>query len=107
MRSYQAVLLGVFLPILATSACGGSGDPVTPKDEYDLVLLPESSLVSGCYGWPGQEFSETNNTGGVRVSVSAGQRATEFTLKDPNGNPHTLSGLLETRPVLLVFGGFT
>ena len=67
----------------------------------------ESALVSGCLGWPEQEFSPANNTGGVQLSVSVGENATEFTLRDPDGVSHTLSEMLETRPVLLVFGGFT
>ena len=107
MRSYQVLLFGGLLSVVGMSACGDSGDPVTPEDEYHLVLLPESNLVSGCFGWPGQEFSSTNNAGGVQVSVSAGQPAIEFSLRSPSGSSHALSEFLETRPVLMVFGGFT
>jgi hypothetical protein len=88
-------------------ACSGSTGPEQRDDEFDLVLRPESTLVSGCFGWPAQEFSPTNNTGGVGISVSVGEQAIDFTLKDPGGTSYTLSELLETRPVLLVFGGFT
>jgi hypothetical protein len=31
----------------------------------------------------------------------------DFALKDVSGATHSLSGLLETRPVLLVLGGVT
>ncbi len=99
--------MGVTLLICGLLACGDSTGPGEEDDDFNLFLEPESTLVSGCFGWPQQEFSPTNNTGGVEVSVSVGEHAVEFTLKDPGGSSHTLSELLATRPVLLVFGGFT
>ena len=107
MRPSQKTLFGTVLALMGLLACGDSDGPLDPTDDYDLVLLPETNLVSGCFGWPGQEFSPTHNTGGVQVSVSVGQTATEFTLKDPSGQLFKLSDLLKTRPVLMVFGGFT
>jgi hypothetical protein len=107
MSLFRGAAAWSLLLIVGLPACGDSTDPVQPADEFNLVLFPESNLVSGCFGWPDQEFSSMNHTGGVQVSVSAGDRATEFTLRDPSGNPRPLSELLETRPVLLVFGGFT
>lgn len=107
MRSRQAHVVGVVLLVIGLPSCGDSTDPLKPTDEYDLVLQPEGNLVSDCFGWPDQEFSPTNNAGGVQVSVSPGERATEFTLKDPNGTSYRLSDLLKARPVLMVFGGFT
>ena len=40
-------------------------------------------------------------------AVSAGQSAIDFTLRDPSGTAHSLSELLETKPVFMVFGAFT
>jgi hypothetical protein len=107
MRWHRAVATAALFFCFSLTACGDSTDPMDPADDYDLVLLPESSLASGCFGWPGEEFSPTNNAGGIQVSVSEGDIATEFTLRDPAERSFTLSGLLEMRPVLMVFGGYT
>ncbi len=105
-RAFRVIVPAAFL-VGGLLACSDSTGPDQGDDEFDLVLRPESTLFSGCFGWPAEEFSPANNTGGVGVSVSAGEQAIEFTLKDPDGASHTLSELLGTRPVLLVFGGFT
>ncbi len=107
MRLFQKAGVGAAFLVSCLLACGDSTGPAETGEDYDLVLRSESALVSGCLGWPEQEFSPANNTGGVQLSVSVGENATEFTLRDPDGVPHTLSKMLETRPVLLVFGGFT
>jgi hypothetical protein len=65
-----------------------------------------NALVDYCFEWPDVEFSDTNHTG-VTTSLSEGQLAVEFTLLDLQGNPHTLSEMLATRPVMLLFGAFT
>jgi hypothetical protein len=64
------------------------------------------TLASGCFGWPGAEFSPSNKAT-VRTYLRAGDRAVEFTLRDTSGAAVTLSGLLATRPVLIVHGAFT
>jgi len=66
----------------------------------------ENGLVSNCYNWPDQEFSPTNHAV-LSVSFKPGDSAVDFTLKDTSGQSYTLSSLLTTKPVLLVFGSFT
>ena len=41
------------------------------------------------------------------MGVAAGDEAVDFTLQSVDGDTYTLSGLLGTKPVLLVLGGFT
>jgi hypothetical protein len=64
------------------------------------------TLASGCFGWPATEFSPSNKAA-VRAYLGAGDRAVDFSLRDTAGAAVTLSGLLATRPVLLVHGAFT
>lgn len=77
-----------------------------------LVLLligcmqPEDSLKSNCFNWPDQEFSLINHAF-LTVGLRKGNPAIDFTLKDTKGQSYTLSSLLATKPVLLVFGSFT
>jgi hypothetical protein len=76
-----------------------AGDSDTDSDN--------DTLIDNCYNWPAEEFSPSNNVGGLSTGVSEGQQAIDFTLKDVDGTEHTLSTLLETKPVLLVFGSYT
>ena len=78
-----------------TRACGAETGPNLPGE-----------LVSGCFGWPAAEFSPSNKAT-VRTYLRAGDRAVEISLRDTAGAIVTLSGLLATRPVLLVHGAFT
>jgi hypothetical protein len=78
-----------------TRACLADAGPKLP-----------GTLVSGCFGWPGSEFSPSNKAT-VRTNLRAGDRAVDFSLRDAGGAAVTLSGLLATRPVLLVHGAFT
>ena len=98
---------GLLLLALDLAACGGSGAPTQPEDSVKLTLRPEATLVSGCFGWPGQEFTAANHANVGAPAVAAGAQAIEFTLLDHAGASHRLSELLATRPVLMVFGGFT
>ena len=41
------------------------------------------------------------------MGLAVGEPAVEFTLKDVNGTPHTLSALLAEKPVVIVFGSYT
>jgi hypothetical protein len=75
--------------------CGGGGGPNIP-----------GTLTSGCFGWPATEFSPSNKAT-VQTFLQPGSRAVDFALRDANGVAYTLSGLLATRPVLLVHGAFT
>ncbi|MBW2277173.1 MAG: hypothetical protein JRF63_06750 [Deltaproteobacteria bacterium] len=65
------------------------------------------TLVDNCFNWPAEEFSPSNNVGGLSTGVSEGQQLVDFTLMDVDGTEHTLSNLLTTKPVLLVFGSYT
>jgi len=67
----------------------------------------DERLESNCYNWPEEEFSPTNNSGDVTVSLNEGDAAVDFTLKDTSGQNYSLSSLLATKPVLMVFGAFT
>jgi hypothetical protein len=99
--------VGLFLLASGLVGCGDERGPTDPDDSPTLTLQPESALISDCFGWPGQEFSTSNHASGDGPSVTVGSRAIEFTLLDEKGEEHKLSELLATRPVLMVFGGFT
>jgi hypothetical protein len=65
-------------------------------------------LESNCFNWPEKEFSPIDfATFDPHIRFKPCDRAVDFTLKDPSGEQHTLSTLLATKPVLLVFGAFT
>ena len=66
----------------------------------------EDGLNSNCLNWPEEEFTPTNRAT-LTVALKQGETAVDFTLSDPTGEEHTLSSLLTTKPVLLVFGAFT
>ncbi len=63
-------------------------------------------LVSNCFNWPEDDFSPTNRAG-VTTALDPGSTAIDFTLKDPSGQVYSLYELLQTKPVLMVFGAFT
>jgi len=83
---------------------GGQDGGDAGGDEGGLVL--SDALVDNCFNWPQDEFSSTNKAS-VTTSIADGALAIEFTLQDVDGNPFTLSELLATRPVLMVFGAYT
>lgn len=99
--------------LACAAGCGsGSSSPATPTPQAATPQTPAgpptlaAGLTQGCLGWPGAEFSPSNKAT-VRTGMGAGDRAVEFTLRDTGGGAVTLSGLLATRPVLLVHGAFT
>ncbi len=102
----------LLLGFLAVSV-PGCGEKTTSPDEMEdpqgttLTLLPESSLTPGCVNWPAENFSLSNRAGQLSTGVETGDTAIEFTLKDIEGTSYSLSSLLETKPVLLVFGSYT
>lgn len=82
------------------------GDEVADGGDAGPPTL-SNAVVESCYGWPEQEFSPQNNSGGVRTGLAEGALAVELSLTDTRGTPHRLSELLADRPVLLWFGAFT
>jgi len=73
------------------------------------AVLGAASITGGalaCGSTPGTEFSPSNKAA-VRTHLGAGDRAVEFSFRDTAGAAVTLSGLLATRPVLIVHGAFT
>lgn len=90
---------------LCSSATPSCSTPTTPTTVTTSPSL-SATLTSGCFGWPGTEFSPSNRAV-VGTILRAGDRAVEFSLRDTEGVVVTLSGLLATRPVLLVHGAFT
>jgi cytochrome oxidase Cu insertion factor (SCO1/SenC/PrrC family) len=86
-----------------TDAGGTSNPPATPTP----ALRRELELTSNCFNWPAQEFSVVNHVDDNETSVTEGDQAIDFTLKDTEGVEYRLSQLLRTKPVLIVFGSFT
>lgn len=101
LKLFAWIIAGVFV------ACGGDETaPVAPPSAPGPVLLAESLLTSGCLDWPETEFTPERHAV-LETYGPVGERAIDFTLKDVAGVTHSLSSLLETRPVLLVLGSFT
>jgi len=86
---------------------GAGGDPGGDPTPGDASGIDLATLEDNCFNFPTQPFSPANNSGGNSLNVSPGQLAYEFTLNEIDGNSHTLSTLLASRPVLLVFGAYT
>ncbi len=57
-------------------------------------LAPGSAPINAAEPKPADE---------AKTGLAVGEKAPEFTLKDQNGEEHSLSGLLEAGPVALVF----
>lgn len=98
--------------LLVSSVPGCDKKTINSDDTEDLqgttlTLLPELSLIQGCVNWPMENFSQSNKAGQLSTGVKTGDTAIEFTLKDINGTSYSLSSLLETKPVLMVFGSYT
>jgi len=64
------------------------------------LLRPETALARAC-----PTYETTANYKSVGLPV--GDTAVDFTLRDTGGVEHTLSDLLEEKPVVIVFGSFT
>jgi len=65
-----------------------------------------TDLEFHCYNWPDEPFSPTNVVP-LTTGLSEGAPAVDFDLKDVYGTPYTLSDLLKTKPVFMVFGSYT
>lgn len=77
-------------------------------------LRPASDMTQNCYEFPAKNFNRENcikceygtspQTGGV---LDVGDKAFDFTLYDLDGTAHTLSDMLESKPVVLLWGMWT
>jgi hypothetical protein len=69
-------------------------------------LLPSSELQSYCLPWLDESPSPSSS---IRLEngIMEGDSAVDFSLNDVHGETHRLSDLLETKPVLLILGGYT
>ncbi len=82
---------------------------IIPTAEPTVASSPEPVNIdfeSGCFNWPDDEFGPTN-WAELNTAFTPGDIAPDFALKDTDGQTHSLSSLLETKPVLMVFGAFT
>ncbi len=75
-------------------------------------LLPTSHLNSSCYSFPIADYGYFNNIKyqfgtSPFIHLTKGLTAIDFSLSDPHGKEYTLSTLLHTKPVLMVWGHYT
>ncbi len=84
--------------------CGGSGLPNLCGTLLDDLVPTE--LEEGCFGFPDEDASTTNFASKV-LGLDVGDTAVDFTLLDLDGTPHSLSELLETKPVMIQTGSYT
>jgi hypothetical protein len=81
-------------------------------DSPAAKLRPQTEQTSDCYDFPQKNFHRDNcvkATYGASpaIPMGEGEAAIDFTLHDLAGTPHTLSHMLESKPVLLVWGMWT
>jgi len=93
------------LLLAGAAACSDDSAPAAPSPPSTAPVL-STDLRSGCFGWPATEFS-LGNSATVRTLLQPGSPAVEFTLRDAEGRACTLSGLLATKPVLIMTGSYT
>lgn len=72
----------------------------------DSRLLSDSALVTDPVGYPANDYTRAHHVP-IQTRLAEGGPAVDFTLLDPQGQPHRLLDLLKTKPVLMVFGSFT
>jgi hypothetical protein len=97
-------LLSLFL-LAGAAACSDNSAPGAPSPPSTAPVL-STALRSGCFGWPASAFS-LGNFATVRTLLQPDSPAVEFTLRDADGRTYSLSGLLATRPVLIMTGSYT
>jgi len=76
-------------------------DPVWPSN-----LLEDTELTTGLFGWPETDFGR-GNAATIHIELFRNDAAIDFTLRDMQGNPHTLADMLTERPVVMILGSFT
>lgn len=84
-------------------------DAIPPEPAETITpsrLLPSSELQSYCLPWLDETPSPSKS---IRLEndIKEGDPAVDFSLNDVYGETHRLSDLLETKPVLLILGGYT
>ncbi len=97
-----------------TGMCENSSEDPDPDNETDDDNETEieddvelsDDLESGCFGWPDKEFT-VGNKASLTTALSKGEKAVAFSLEDTDQKEYSLAGLLQTKPVLLVFGSYT
>ncbi len=83
------------------------------KQSYSqAALLPSSYLNSSCYSFPTTDYGYFNNIkyqygASPTIQLTEGMNAIDFTLSDPKGKEYTLSTLLKSKPVLMIWGHYT
>lgn len=89
---------------------GGCYDPSLPHDFNDIqiqsVLRPQGQLEAGCYDFPPADPTHIDQVT-TRVRFEPGDAAVDFIRRDIDGVEYRLADLLQTRPVVLVFGAFS
>jgi hypothetical protein len=109
VRVVAAAAVLALVAAVFVQACGDrSRAPAAPSDPGSGGTPPglSETLQSGCFGWPGIDFSPGNKAN-VATFLGPGQRAVDFALRNTAGAVVRLSELLATRPVLLIAGSFT
>ena len=97
--------IAVFAALFVVFGCGEERS-TGPADVDGLTPSLSDELQSNCYSWPEHEFTRESHAR-IFVSMSEGNRAVEFELRDAYGTHYKLSELLTTKPVLLVTGSHT
>lgn len=87
-------------------------DPTDDPDNQDPTatwpknLLEDTELTTSIFGWPATDFGR-GNAATIQIAMHRGDAAIDFTLRDMQGNPHTLATMLTERPVVMILGSFT
>lgn len=111
-RGFSFILLLLLAACESDQPAGTATGPIDedsgPRDPgpYPPLLLDESHLVGGLFGWPETDFGR-GNSATIEIFLTAGMPAVDFTLTDLHGEPVRLADLLRSRPVLLVLGSYT
>jgi hypothetical protein len=83
--------------------------PIPPEPATTITpsqLLPSSELQSYCVPWL-EETPSPSSSIRLENGIKEGDSAVDFSLKDIYGETHHLSDLLESKPVMLILGGYT
>ena len=100
-------------PPISTAVSEPTATPPISTPPPETTVVPSTSTAAP---WPTAGVLPTLSTELVRGCEArdrsargpqAGEPAIEFTLMDVDGDPYTLSELLQEKPVVLIFGSFT